>query len=603
MKSDACSRWFRKRTTGWLDFNRLSRCLKRWPMAMTIMAFISWLTVPAHAIMADSAYRIDALQSFLADQPDSNGNPVSSVDLADKVTAVVLWNPPDPNRTTRPSTLANPFTFNLDWMNSSSKYQLEAFVFLEKWRRLYAERGFQVFAIMPARWKGAIQELFKTKDLNWRLIFSEHPPKELYGLQSGFTNPPTFLLFGRDGRLIEMHTGNLDLEASKREKRGGEAFWLQWLINEALIRSEAIRWITRDELLTAQMQLTPDFDFDRYSGAYMWLYHRVMHNRLHQNEFEFPKARASMVTEMKARAAAMDLDRELILHRYVEIGDYNGERQRFPIRGIRSPFYQNSNYAQPFPTEYGIDLNSRVWNEVGLDGIPMDPKAAAVMIKSKTNERGEICRTIHAILRYRLGPMTNPRSRQIIYFMPILLSVSFYPDEWATDPLYVFSPRVVPKVASADKPGSTESNGDIRDQLTPVAELKPEAAKIEADRIAESGLLAAVMGDSPQPWHWWACNAAYAASSYEVFQKWLNGQKKAARNNGFKKTVPAPSRALWQQFRLVAEYRPDLFLWVDERQALDLPKMKQRRINALTKMAKKYPVEDRFFKLTEDKCY
>ncbi len=119
-----------------------------------------------------------------------------------------------------------------------------------------------------------------------------------------------------------------------------------------------------------------------------------------------------------------------------------------------------------------------------------------------------------------------------------------------------------------------------------------------ANAILESGDLALLLGESPEKWHWWASHAAYAASSYKLFKAWLQGQNKKAIKLGFKgKPVPAIPWQ-WEKFQIVARFRPDVFLWGDERAGMGVshPLMKVNR----KKLVEKYKVAELFSKLKED---
>lgn len=126
-----------------------------------------------------------------------------------------------------------------------------------------------------------------------------------------------------------------------------------------------------------------------------------------------------------------------------------------------------------------------------------------------------------------------------------------------------------------------------------------EASFEKANAIVESKIFSAILGETPQQYHWWACNSAIAASNYQLFKKWLTKNEKKYKKWGYEGKRPEPSTLLWQEFRVVAQYRPDVFLWSDERARIGTVgrKLKNKRL------LDKNEVEPIFKELLKDNCH
>ena len=540
-----------------------------------------------------SSTSFESIVSYFAQNPNSSGNIIQEQDLIGKVTVVVIWNHPG-REGRRVTALENPFTGGSGIVHTDP--QIRAFDFMDHWRKQYQGRDFQVIGIMPERKQDLVTGLFKHKGWEWNFVFSANDPKRLPGINHGFTTTPTFILFDRNGQQIQYHNGTFDLNPNQLTNRGASGFMFQWMIARALEKNKPIRFADRDYLLDAQMHRTPNFDYMHFAGAYMFLYHYQRWNQIHTNEFEYPKAKEEMVDEMKARVAAFDPEQELSLYRIFEIGNYDAEKKAFPLLYTGLPVYHNSNRGKPFPRSYGIDLNQYVWDELGMHWLPMDSDSAAAMIKRNTHGQAIVYRGVHAMVRYKLGPVTDPMALQIYRYAPIVVSVSFYDDNYAPDPFYVFKPKPVPMVSGLNVTGPP----DYKDKLNPTITLSQSQARKLADEILSRGYFEAIMGEVPKNHHWPLCVAGYPAHDYKLFQSWWMTKKQQSRTFELPTPMPMATRRLWHEYRILALFKQNLFLTAEECKELGRKPMAAHWIKGLST---KYKVSGPFVKMSEEPCY
>ncbi len=523
------------------------------------------------------------------------------IDTRKKVHLVIFWAPTPPIRACMHSLQANPGRHPAAF-EAGVRRLVHDFNLINNWQKAYGPQGLQITAVVPNNNREELTALLAQHGWHWPLLSVEDFPLGIYTTASEQYRP-AYLLFDRPGRLACKHIGLF-----RNDSFRSETFLVHWALTTCLTEAQMVPAVGLEDFICAQMYFTRKFDFERHADAYMKLFHRALWEKSHENEFEMPRYRKKIIREMKEKAAGFDPNREFFSYLHIDLGKYDLLSRSFPLEWGSAHYHfshsENTRVPTPFPYSFTVEFSPATFSDIGLTGLPMPPEKAEALVKQRTNENGHVDRSIHCILRYRMQAITDPEETYFVSFVPGITSAIFYPGAIDLAPVYAHTSVAlssVPLVAVAPEepvamPASerapsdnaprfltTENpGGGLLRKIPAASAVAPAApdfladsenlcdgnAADHADALYADGAFNAVLGERPEKWHWWASWAACAASDFSFFQACFKETCRHARKSGFRGRLPAPTRNLWLRFRIVARYRPDLFLWANEREKL-----------------------------------
>lgn len=157
---------------------------------------------------------------------------------------------------------------------------------------------------------------------------------------------------------------------------------------------------TWDTLLLAWMKLDPTFDYHAHVEAYMRIYRPKLWEQVRNNEFQLKEREKETILLMKTRVAHFSLNREMVLHGFLELGKYDFASKSFPVENMSEThyWYQYRWAERPLPSRFQVFLS----NPGLLASIPMEKDAAGQFLQRRTDSFGNIDRKIPATIRLRI---------------------------------------------------------------------------------------------------------------------------------------------------------------------------------------------------------
>src|SRR5690606_2516048 len=138
-----------------------------------------------------------------------------------------------------------------------------------------------------------------------------------------------------------------------------------------------------DNLVLAAMKVQPDLDYEGYVDSYMQVFRPEVWHRYKNDEFELQDKRDETVEIMKNKISSFSLDEEFVIHTAFKFGDYDFEKQVFPLDALypETYFFDSDvrRAAGAFSHEYKVFFR----NPGKVDFISMSKEDARGFVKSR----------------------------------------------------------------------------------------------------------------------------------------------------------------------------------------------------------------------------
>lgn len=169
----------------------------------------------------------------------------------------------------------------------------------------------------------------------------------------------------------------------------------------ALVHPLQAEEFTYRNLTSARMKLDKHFDFTANADSYMQAFRYDVYKAYRNDEFQFRKKLSETVEMMKEAAERFSLDAEMTLNVRLTLGNYNFDKQEFPIIEMNSSnyWYKNCPYHRGnLPSSYSVHLT----NKSLIRSLPMSEWNAEAFIIARKSRYGDVNRTIEGVIRFKI---------------------------------------------------------------------------------------------------------------------------------------------------------------------------------------------------------
>jgi hypothetical protein len=175
------------------------------------------------------------------------------------------------------------------------------------------------------------------------------------------------------------------------------------------------------DMLPTYMHYNSDFDYEAHVEKYMSAFHREEYRKVKNDEFELNKAKKKYMQEMRAQAQSYDPASTYIARVPVYFGEYDFDKQRFPLvkHGSGKPSESKIQdmvistelataagflvtNTQPYPSRFNVSFVTPGVNSLPLSHIPMAEDVANRLIKSRKRQDGYVNREAIAKVSFQI---------------------------------------------------------------------------------------------------------------------------------------------------------------------------------------------------------
>ena len=196
----------------------------------------------------------------------------------------------------------------------------------------------------------------------------------------------------------------------------------------ALAQSQPALDFKWDNLFLAAAKSDEHFDFSANTDWYMENYRPDVWRYARNDEFTLQDKRGETEKIFRDKVDQFDMDQKFVLRSTLTLGDYNFEKEIFPIKGIDAGYYwldrsyKNGNFPRTYsahPTNIEI-----------LNRLPMPKAQAKSFVNGRKDRYGGVNRRVHVKFTVKLGKMRDRSS-----FDCEIQQGTFYTDKGYTQPI------------------------------------------------------------------------------------------------------------------------------------------------------------------------
>lgn len=169
---------------------------------------------------------------------------------------------------------------------------------------------------------------------------------------------------------------------------------------------------TWDTLLAASIKHQKNYNYEAITDSYLQVFEPTVWNHVKEDEFKLRKERRRVIEQCQREVQDFSLDRNVHLHTWLSLGQYNFETESFPVTNMNEGYHW-SEYryrSAGFPATLRLYLT----NPELLASLPMSPEDAEAFLNRRKDSKGRINRRVEVTLRIRFTGL-KPRSQTDLF--------------------------------------------------------------------------------------------------------------------------------------------------------------------------------------------
>lgn len=225
---------------------------------------------------------------------------------------------------------------------------------------------------------------------------------------------------------------------------------------------------TWDNLAFASMKLNSNFDIDAHVDWYMQKYRPETWKLCHDDEFTYREKFDETKTIFQKRLDAFKPEETFSMRGHLELGDYDFEKEEFPISFSPNAFWSKYEYSRFDSSSIASQYNAYAANYTFLQSLKMPRDAAKAFVTRRKGRNGSIDRTAYIDMHFRIRRLKGKAEFDIE-----VLDITFYDDSTHRNPL---APTLFWSSPNR-RPGAESSN----DHVVPAATASESVVTVQKD--------------------------------------------------------------------------------------------------------------------------